>query len=616
MTDTAPMNSEDTKKILGEKLNLVSTGPGVYRMKDKEEKIIYVGKAKNLRKRLISYFRREEYTDIKTGILVKKIAGFDTVVTKTEQEALILEATLIRKHKPRYNVILKDDKRYPSLRIDIREDFPTVTIHRKVTRDGALYFGPYSSASAVHQTLKIINKTFKIRKCTTTKFKNRSRPCLNYQIGLCLGPCCNKIDRETYHQVIKEVTLFLRGRTPELISGLKKEMAAHAENERFEEAARCRDKIIALEAIVEKQAVVSTDMVDRDIVTVTRGKTLSLVTILSLTGGVLSGSRHFPFTETIADDTGVVETFIRQHYENAPNIPKEILTPFPPEDPAVLEEWLSGLKKARVKVFRPMRGDKVRLVEMGIENGKKELEERESQGRLYMALLIRLRNLLKMESIPEHIECFDNSNISGTDPVAAMVVFRQGVPFKSGYRKYKIQNSEIQDDYAYMAEILERRYSKEEGGFPDLLVVDGGKGQLNIAVDVIQKLGLSGRFTLIGIAKKDEEKGEEYDKIYLPGRANPVSFGKQVDALHLLQRVRDEAHRFAISFHRKRRDKRTTASLLDSIPGIGEKRKKTLLMHFGSVKAMQNASLEDLKEAGMPGAVAETLLDALKKGDG
>ena len=616
MPDNEIIQTGDNKKILGEKLSIVSSGPGVYLMKSDKGRVIYVGKAKNLKKRLTSYFKRSDYNDLKTSILVGKIASFDTILTGTEQEALILEANLIQKHKPRYNVILKDDKRYPSLRIDIQSEFPTVTVHRKVTKDGALYFGPYTSSAAVHQTLKIINKTFKIRKCKTEKFRNRSRPCLNYQIGLCLGPCCNHVEKDAYDKIIREVTLFLKGRTPELVKTLKSEMADCAERELYEEAAQYRDKIFALEKIMEKQVVVTQDQVDRDVITVTRGKDLSLITLLSLTGGVLSGSRHFEFKDTIAENPEIIETFIRQYYEKAPNIPKEILIQYLSDDVAVIEEWLTKLKKGRVSIIRPVRGDKVRLLEMGVKNGVKELEERVAQGRLSMSMLIRLRNTLKMEKIPEHIECFDNSNISGTDPVAAMVVFKNGVSHKPSYRKYKIKNSVIQDDYAYMAEILERRYKRaeEEQIFPDLLIVDGGKGQLNIAVNVLDKLGISDKFGIIGLAKKDEKKGEEYDKVYKPFRANPVNFIRDGESLLFLQRVRDEAHRFAITFHRKRRDKKTTLSVLDSIPGVGKKRKTALLRHFGSVVKMKNASKDDIASVdGMNQTVAEDVFNALNK---
>lgn len=607
--------ADDNKKILGERLSIVSSGPGVYLMKDAEDNVIYVGKAKNLRKRLTSYFRRSDYNDLKTSVLIEKIAEFDTIITETEQEALILEASLIKKHKPQYNIILKDDKKYPLLKLDINSDYPNISIRRKAVKDGALYFGPYTSSGAVHQTLKIINKTFKLRKCKTTTFKTRSRPCLNYQIGLCLAPCCNHVDKKEYNDIVKEVTLFLRGRTPELIKNLKEKMTALAAEERFEEAGVYRDKLFALEKIMEKQVVVSNDLVDRDVIAITRGDKLSLVTHLSIVGGVLSGSRHFKFFETIADDSEIVETFIRQHYENSPSIPAEIITGVAPDGAGLIETWLADLKNRRVRIITPLRGDKVKLLNMAAKNGAKELEEREAQGRLSMEMLIRLRNVLKMDKIPEHIECFDNSNISGSDPVASMVVYKNAVAHKPSYRKYNIKTVKIQDDYSYMAEILSRRYGKSdnEQPYPDLLIVDGGKGQLNIAVRIMEELGIYGQFEMIGIAKKDEKKGEEYDKIYKPLRSNPVNFNRERELLLFLQRVRDEAHRFAISFHRAQRDKKTTLSVLDAVEGIGKKRKSALLRHFGGIGNIKKADIEDLINVdGMNRKTAEAVMAALK----
>ncbi len=614
MTEENKNTASDNKKILGEKLSIVSSGPGVYLMKNNKSKIIYVGKAKNLQKRLTSYFKRSDYSDLKTSVLVNKISAFDTIVTETEQEALILEASLITKHKPQYNIILKDDKKYPSLRLDIKTDFPNITIHRKVVKDGALYFGPYTSSGALNQTLKIINKTFKLRKCKNNAFKKRSRPCLNYQIGLCLAPCCKTVDKKKYDKIVKEVTLFLRGRTPELIKTLKSEMVNLAEMELFEEAGQLRDKIFALEKILEKQVVVSNDLVDRDVIAITRGEQFSLVTVLSITGGILTGSRHFKFTETIADDSEIIDTFIRQHYEKSPNIPAEILIMAEPDGIELLEVWLTELRNRRAHIIKPLRGDKAKLLKLAVKNGAKELEERVAQGRLSMEMLIRLRNVLKMDKIPEHIECFDNSNISGTDPVASMVVFKNAVAHKPLYRKYKIKTVEIQDDYSYMAEILSRRYGKsdEEQPYPDLLIVDGGKGQLNIAVSIMKELGIYGDFDIIGIAKKDETKGEEYDKIYKPFRSNAINFNREGELLLFLQRIRDEAHRFAITFHRAQRDKKTTLSVLDSVAGIGPKRKSALLRYFGGISHIKKATVEELLKAdGMNKKTAEDVLAAL-----
>ncbi len=608
--------SNDTKSILSERVNTLSSGPGVYLMKNGSGDVIYVGKAKNLKKRVGSYFKRENYSDMKTGVLVGKIQQFDTILTATEQEALILEANLIRKHKPRYNVILKDDKRYPLLRIDVTTEYPNLTIARKMKKDGALYFGPYASAGAVHQTVKFINKTFKLRKCHSRMFKNRTRPCLNHQIGACLAPCCLDVDNEEYKRIIDEVALFLKGKTPDLIRRIKNDMAAAAMDERYEEAAQLRDRLFAIEKTLEKQHVVSTDMVDRDVIAVSKGTSLSLITVLSIRGGGLSGSRHFTFHETLADDEALIGTFICQYYETAPFIPPEIVVPVLPDDHQAVSEFLKNLRKSQVVLVEPRRGDKLRYIEMAKQNGAKELEDRENASRSSTNLLLRLKKKLGMEKIPARIECFDNSNISGKEPVSAMVVFKDGKPFKSGYRKYTLKTVDIQDDYSYMNEVLRRRYAKDDPDtpLPDLLMVDGGKGQLNVAVSVLKEVAVDNAFHVVGIAKKDERKGETMDKIFVPGRSNPLNFSRDEDLLFFLQSIRDEAHRFVIQFHRKRRNTESLASIFDTIPGIGPKRKKNLLIRFGGMENLRSATLEDLMAVdGISEQTARKLYEVIHK---
>lgn len=603
--------------FLREMLSRVSSKPGVYLMKDAKDRIIYVGKAKNLKKRLSSYFNRPDQHDMKTGVLVKRIATFDTIITSSEQEALILEATLIKRHKPRYNVILKDDKRYPSLRINVREPYPYISVVRKIAKDGSLYFGPFASGKAVHQTLKIIRKTFKLRKCKTKDFMKRSRPCLNYQIGACLGPCCLDVDLEAYREMVKEVSLFLKGSAPELIRKIKKEMLAAAEGQEFEKAAELRDKLIAIEKTIEKQVVVTTDQVDRDILAIARTPEHSLITMLFVRGGFLMGTRHFSFAETMANDAEMMGAFIRQYYETNQFIPKEILIPAAIEDAPLLEDWLKTIKGQNVHIRHPLRGEKRLLIKMALQNAEKELRERIASGATVTEMLLRLQKRLHMDTLPMRIECFDNSNIAGAHPVAAMVVFEKGKADKASYRKYTIKTVRQQDDYAYMAEVLERRYAKgdESRPFPDLLMVDGGKGQLNIALAVIKALDLEDEFQLIGIAKKDEKRGETADKIFLPGRSNPVNFGRDGDLLLFLQRIRDEAHRFAISFHRRRRNKTSIQSALDSIPGIGQKRKEMLFSHFGGIRQMAAASPDEISALpGMNRKVAEAVVNALSGG--
>jgi excinuclease ABC subunit C len=584
-------------------LGRVSAEPGVYLMKDAAGAILYVGKARNLKKRLSSYFRRPEHPDVKTGVLVGRIASFDTIITRTEKEALILESNLIKKHRPRYNVILKDDKRYPSLRLDIQNPYPSLTIVRRIQKDGALYFGPFTAAQAVHQTLRMINKTFKLRKCRDNTFRNRIRPCLHYQMQRCLAPCCMEVQRSVYDEIVREVILFLRGRTPDLIRKIRDEMQEAGRCQEFEKAAVLRDKMFALEKTLEKQGMVTTDFMDRDVVGIAGTPGCFLVTVLFVRAGFLQGSRHFRFEETLADPNELIDAFIRQFYDSDRFIAKEILLPAAIEDADLIEEWLGERKGEKVRLLFPQRGEKVRLMDMAAQNAQNELDQFLSAQAGQRDLMVRLGRRLQMDRVPDRIECFDNSNISGTDPVAAMVVFEGGQAKRSAYRRYRIRTVSSPDDYATMAEVLTRRLNpkKRKADYPDILpdilMVDGGKGQLNIGRMVVSELGLDGAFQMIGIAKKEGK--ETQDKVYLPGRANPVHFGKDGDLLLFLQRVRDEAHRFAIAYHRKQRSRRAVASALDAVPGIGKKRKIALLKHFGSIGKIREADVHAL--AAVPG---------------
>lgn len=584
-----------------EKLSRTATGPGIYQMKDATGKIIYVGKAKNLKRRLSSYFQRTGQHTVKTGILVQRIADFETILTETENEALLLEATLIKRHKPRYNVILKDDKQYPFLRLDMQHAFPSLSVVRKIAKDGARYFGPFSSAGSVRSTLKLVNRTFRLRTCKNTVFQSRSRPCLNYQIGACIGVCCHDVDGAAYRKNVREAILVLQGKTAVLVKKLRRDMMRAAEAQEFEKAAEMRDKIFALERTLEQQVVVATDLVDRDVIGREERSGLVLMTLLRIRGGYLVGSRHFAFQEAMGAPADQIGSFVRQYYAKGHAIPREVLVPEVPEDAAGIAEMLSGIRGSKVLFFRPVRGEKVRLLERAGANARQELTERLEAKAGDTAILETLSRRLHMDRLPTRIECFDNSNISGTDPVSGMVVFTEGRADKSAYRRYKIRNVPEQDDYAYMEETLTRRFSKpeEEMPYPDLLLVDGGKGQLNIAVSVLREIGIFGAFTVAGIAKMDTEKGETEDKIFLPGRQNPVNLARNPEALFLLMRVRDEAHRTAITFHRKRRSKSGTRSQLDIIPGIGPKRKAALLKHFKSFKRLKAATIEEI--AAVPG---------------
>ncbi|NNL42380.1 MAG: excinuclease ABC subunit UvrC [Desulfobacterales bacterium] len=589
-------NKNHPKAGITDKLSRISSGPGVYLMKDKTDEIIYIGKARNLKKRLASYFTKPVQSDIKTSVLVKKIESFDTILTASEKEALILESNLIKRHRPRYNVFLKDDKRYPSIRLNTKHPYPNLTIVRKIKNDGSTYFGPFVSSIAIRQTLKMIDKTFKLRNCKDSNFRTRTRPCLNNQMQRCLAPCCNDIDKNSYQEIVKEVVLFLKGRTTDLIRKVKKEMINAADNQNYETAAALRDKIFSLEKTVEKQVVVATDFMDRDIIGIASSNELSLITILIVRGGFLLGTRNFTFSETLSTPGEIIGLFIRQYYEKEPFIPKEILTPLSIEDSVLIEEYLKNSKGKKVSILWPRRGEKVRLLKMADKNADISLKEEIISLSTDMDMLARLQKKMKTRRLPKRIECFDNSNISGKEPVAGMVVFENGKSKKSSYRLYKIANVAKHDDYAYMDEVLRRRFGKGEKSkpYPDLLIVDGGKGQLNIAVSVAKEIKIEDKIDIIGIAKKDEKRGELQDKIYKPGRVNPLNFGKESDLLLFLQRVRDEAHRFAVSFHRKRRGKAAIRSVLDTIPGIGKKRKQILLKYFKSIKKIRAATVEEL----------------------
>jgi excinuclease ABC subunit C len=593
--------NRDAASTIKHKLSRVGSEPGVYLLKDAAGNIIYVGKARDLKKRLAAYYKNSSHVDMKTGVLVKKIADIDTVITRTEKEALILESNLIKRYRPRYNVVLKDDKRYPSLRLDLNEAYPSFTIVRKIGQDNAMYFGPFSSAQAVRETLKAINKTFKLRKCRAKDFKTRTRPCLHCQMEGCLAPCCLDVDPEVYHEQVNEAILFLKGRTHDLIRKTRKEMQHAAEAREYERAARLRDKIFSLEKTIEKHVAVITDFKDRDVFAIASSNGYSMITLFIVRGGFLRGTQHFDFSEIISSDEEILGAFIRQYYEKNRFIPKEILVSLDLEDARLIEDYLATIKDAKVRIQCPKRGEKAALLKMAIRNADRAIQDLIASRTAEMDILLRLQNRLKLNTVPERIECFDNSNISGSEPVAGMVVFEKGRPQKSSYRKYRIKTVTEHDDYGYMSEVLRRRFGKGQASkpYPDLLMVDGGKGQLNIAVAVVKDLNLIGEFEMIGIAKKDEKRGETQDKIFKPGRTNPLNFGREGDLLLFLQRIRDEAHRFAIRFHRKRRTKTAMGSVLDTIPGIGKKRKQMLFQHFKSVKDIRTASLEEL--SALPG---------------
>lgn len=597
---SAGETAEKVESDLAERLIGVPRSPGVYLMKDKQGRVIYVGKASNLKNRLASYFSKSGPTDYKTGMLVRKIADFETVLTATENEALILESNLIKRHRPRYNVILKDDKRYPSLRIDPCARYPNLTVVRKIKKDGALYFGPYSSAGALRETLRLINRNFRLRKCRHAEPKPRSRPCLNFQINACPAPCARDVDPQQYREIMEEVRMLLSGRAVDLVRKIKKEMTEAAERQAYEAAAQLRDKMIAVNRVVEKQVAVTTDFTDRDAVAVARTDDLALILVATVRNGHVQGMKDYtvsdPETLSVSGDGNIIGAFISQYYDTPEQIPREIIVASPVDDTAMYNRLLGGIKGRKVDVIHPKRGSRVRLAEMASTNAAERLRVLNESARSASRLLEGIQKKLHLPAYPHRIECIDNSGTRGTEMVSGIVVFENGEPKKSDYRKYRLRGLDLQDDYAAMAETLERRFTggSMEGVLPDLLLVDGGKGQLNIVVSLLKKLGGAEQVPVAAIAKKNEEKQEPEDKIFVPGRANPVNFTAHTAALRLLQSIRDEAHRYAITFHRKRRNTRAMVSVLDDIPGIGEKRKNDLLKHFGSIDAMAASGIDEI----------------------
>ncbi|WP_022664545.1 excinuclease ABC subunit UvrC [Desulfospira joergensenii] len=592
---------EKTREHLMEKYRQAPSGPGVYLMKNGKNKIIYVGKAKNLKKRLSSYFIKNRNHDPKTAVLISMIKDFDLVITASDHEAFILESNLIKEHRPKYNVILKDGKNYPLLRVDMKEEYPSIQRVRRIQEDAAVYFGPYSSSRSVNQTLKQIQKIFKLRRCRDSQFRNRSRPCLNYQIKACLGLCTMTVSPGVYKRRVRDAILFLRGKSGRVLKKLEAEMKAHAKVHEFEKAAQVRDTIFAIKNVMEKQAVVCPDMQDRDIFALASDRGRAVVTVMMVRSGRLIDTAHYPAHLGFKEEDEILSAFLDQYYEKSGFIPSDILVSREMENQTILEQNLKERRGKTLVIHVPARGEKKRLMDMALRNASRELEKLLKREEEEQASMVMLQTLLGMEKPPERIECFDNSNISGQDPVSSMAVFTHGRPDKGAYRKYIIKDIPFQDDYAYMFQVLERRFSGsgKTMTWPDLLVVDGGKGQLNMALAVLRDLGIENEFALAGLAKKNAAKGETEDKIYIPGRSNPLNIGQAKKGLFLLEQVRDEAHRFAISFQRKRREKRGSLSVLDTIPGIGPMRRKSLLTRFKGIEKMKKAGLEEI--AALPG---------------
>ena len=579
-------------------------GAGVYLFKDASDQIIYVGKAKNLKKRVLSYFKPLTELPYKTALMMKRAEGLDYILTANEKEAFILESNLIKKHLPRYNIILRDDSQYPALRLDIQNPFPRLQIVRKIKKDGALYFGPYSSANAVRSTLKLINRIFQLRKCKGPSLPKRSRPCLNHQLGRCLGACVHEVSPTTYGEIVDQARMFLEGRNQELLKQLKKNMDIASSELQFERAARIRDQIIAVEKVMERQDVVSPKLEDQDVIGLAQKGDLFLLVVLFIRKGYLTGTRDYLFNQKGVMPAEVMEAFLKQYYSREAFIPKRILISEPIEDLLPIKDWISDLAEKKVTIHHPLKGEKRRLTKMAVANAEILFTRRTAvQGEELMEMA---KNLLKLKRTPRTIEGLDISNLRGDMAVGAIVSFVDGLSHKQGYRSYKIKNIEGIDDYGMMSEMVSRRLSGDPP--PDLFMVDGGKGHLQAVKKVVDRFEGPETPDVVALAKGDERLPG--DKIYIPGRKNALSLRQDHPLLLLLMRIRDEAHRRAISHHRKRRGKEMTASPLDGIPGIGPKRKKLLLRHFGDISSINNASLDDL--ASIPGISLSLAKDIAK----
>lgn len=589
-----------TDKIL-KALAVLPDRPGVYLMRDEKGKIIYVGKAVILKNRVRSYFRESAAHAPKVRALVSKVRDLETIVTDNELEALILECNLIKEHRPRYNISLKDDKSYPYLKVTLQEDFPRIYVTRRVLRDNAKYYGPFADAGALHSSVKLVGEMFPLRNC---RKMNTTRPCLQYHIKRCLAPCAGFVSPKDYGEMIKSVLMLLEGRTGKLLQELKKRMNAASEAYEFEEAARLRDQLQAVRRLNEQQKAVTAGG-DQDAVALARDATGVCLQIFFVRQGKLVGrDNFFVGNENDENDREIITAFLKQYYLDATFIPQEIIVPELPEEEErkLMTRWLSDKARKKVKLVKPLRGLKQELLKLAADNAGKNLDERLRKGQIKLKTeeeaLSDLARYLRLSALPDRIECFDISHVQGSETVASMVVFRQGKPSKRDYRKYKLRTTEGKpDDFKSMQEVVYRRYVKLED-LPGLIIIDGGKGQLSAALEVIRGLGLH-EVPVIGLAKREEE-------IFRENVSESLLLQKDSEALKLIQRIRDEAHRFAISYHRKLRGKRNLISVLDHIEGVGPKRRQALWKKFGTLEAMKDADEEQLAAAeGMNKEVAK-----------
>lgn len=607
-----------------EDLKALPDSPGVYLMKDTSGKIIYVGKAISLKNRVRSYFQSSRNLSLRIRSMVEQIDRFEYITTNSEVEALVLECNLIKEERPKYNIRLRDDKQYPWVKVTVKENFPQIYITRKIGRDGSKYYGPYTDVRALRETIKLLRRIFPLRSCRHDLDRERiKRPCLNFHIKRCLAPCSGQITKEAYQELISQVCLFLEGRQSELLTKLQRDMKLAASERKYEKAALLRDQIRDIEKVLEKQKVVAAVYEDLDVFGLAQDQKGSVVLVFQVRQGKLVGREYFPLAE--GDETEpieILESFLTQYYDGAGVIPKEILVPFNLESMAALTEWLGCQRGSKVNLRVPQKGEKAQLLRMAQENAvlllkQERIHEEQSLTRI-TEILNQLQRDLGLEKPPLRIEGFDISNIQGQEAVASMVVFENGVSKGGEYRRFKIKTIEGPNDYAMMQEAVGRRFRKglEErqqlatelgkfARFPDLLMIDGGKGQLSAVYEVLSELGLT-HLNLISLAKREEE-------IYTLDRNEPIRLSRRSESLMLLQRVRDEAHRFAITYHKTLRDKRTKASGLDLVTGIGPKKKQQLLKHFGSIKRIKEATIDELiKVEGINRKLAESIKEQLE----
>ena len=596
--------------------------PGVYLMHDVDGDVIYVGKTVDLRNRVRSYFQASAQTNPKTRALVAEVDELEFIVTDSELEALILEANLIKKQRPRYNVRFKDDKRYPYVKVALADAYPKVTITRRIEQDGSRYFGPYTSSAAVHETLDLLRKSFPYLTCNREITGEDERPCLYYEIKRCLGPCIGAVSQGEYRAMIQGLVHFLEGRGEEVIADIQERMESAADSWDFEQAASLRDQLRAVQSVVRKQKVVSVAGADQDVIAFARQEDDACVQVFFIRGGKLLGREYFVLEGTREEnDRQVMTAFLKQFYEEAAYVPPEVLLPEEVDEALIIERWLRQKRGDRVVLRVPHRGKKKELVKMAAENAAETLAalkvQWQADAHKQEQSLAELEEALELPRTPLRIECYDISTMQGSETTGSMVVFVRGVPRKSHYRRFTIRGVAGQDDYASMGEVLERRFRRWEiaqseemlgtrdikgwARLPDLLLVDGGKGQLAVAVEVLESFDLLEAVSVAALAKQREE-------IYLPGRSRPVVLPRRSQSLFLVQRVRDEAHRFAVRHHRGRRRRAGLSSQLENIPGVGPARRKALLKTFGSIEAIRGASVEEIEAIPrLPRSVAETI---------